>query len=156
MFSFFTSFCFSFNDTVPHKKVGAVFVIVKFGLPFSSKAVPAPLWLRFARSAYSTVLKASWQAYPLLYGHLIFKVQRVRCITPFHRFFFDLFTCLKKYPSICTNRERVKYRVFWKTFFNLPQISRFSPKSCFSFCIIWQSNAPSKGRKEKARFTTPF
>ena len=97
---------------LPFEKVGAVFIIVKFGLPFSSKAVPAPLWLRFARSAYSTVLKASWQAYPLLYGNLIFKVQRVRCITPFHRFFFDLFTCPKKYPSICTNREKANYPLF--------------------------------------------
>ena len=97
---------------LPFEKVGAVFIIVKLFCRSPRKQFLHPFGCVLLAPPISTVLKASWQAYPLLYGHLIFKVQRVRCITPFHRFFFDLFTCLKKYPSICTNRERVKYRVF--------------------------------------------
>ena len=134
--------------------MGAVFIIVKLFCRSPRKQFLHPLWLRFARSAYSTVLKASWQAYPLLYGHLIFKVQRVRCITPFHRFFFDLFTCPKKYPSICTNREKANYPLFWKLFSICRKFLGFDQRvSSQSVQFAVRKISPQRVGNEKARFT---
>ena len=73
--------------------------------------------------------------------------------TPFHRFFFDLFTCPKKYPSICTNREKANYPLFWKLFSICRKFLGFDQRvSSQSVQFAVRENIPSKGRQWESPF----
>lgn len=124
-------------------------------LPFSSKAVPAPITAAFRSLRFKHCALASWQAYPLSYGHLIFKVQSGSSITPFHRFFIDLFTCPKKHlPYVLTGRRQI-IRFFEKIFQFATYFSFLTKKALFNLCDFSGKNTPSSGRQRESRFYNP-
>ena len=113
----------------------AVFIIVKFGFAVLLKSSSCTPLAAFR----SLRLSASWQAYPLLYGHLIFKVQRVSSITPFQRFYL-IYSLVRKntLPYVLTERRQI-IRFFENFFQFAANFSVFTKELLLILCNLqWE------------------